>query len=159
MRKTNGDPTLVPMSARREAGSEIPRTSLPREIARAARALRVLVREHVKLAQIELRNEGRRVVIHSAVVLVALPFLLTALVILSVALALGLSAWVGPAWAFLFVGLLDLGIGGALALYGSSKLREEPLRTLRHTRRELQKDRAMVRVVQGPSYDRPNSHT
>lgn len=126
--------------------SSLDGTSLGREASRATRALAVLLREHLALARIELTNEGKRVVIHSAVALGALPFFLSALVILSVALALGLGEWLGVAWGFLVVGVLELSIAGALALYGGKKLREERSRTFAHTRRELRKDRSIGRV-------------
>lgn len=117
------------------------------DLGRLARASGALLRDHALLAREEAKEEGRRVAINASMGATALPFALTALIMLSVALAVGLSGWLGVGWAFLVVGLLDLAIAGILAGLAALRLRREPSRALARTKAELAKDREMARQV------------
>src|SRR5690606_19084630 len=90
---------------------------------------------------------GKKVALNASMGVAALPFALTALIMLSVALAVGLSSWLGAGWAFLVVGLLDLAIAGVPGAFAALRLQDEPSRALSHTKEELAKDRAMARRV------------
>jgi len=117
------------------------------DLGRLARATGALIRDHAILARVEAKQEGKRLAVNASVGAAALPFALTALLMLSVALAVGLSRWLGVGWAFLLVGLLDLAIAGLLATFAALRLREEPSRALALTREELGNDRRMARRV------------
>lgn len=117
------------------------RSGLLGDLGRLARASGALARDHLLLAKAEVKQEGKRTAIHLGVGAVALPFALTSLIMLSTALALGLSRWVGAGWAFLIVGGFDLFLAGVAASYAALKLKEEKGRTLRHTKAELLADR------------------
>ena len=107
------------------------------DLGRLARASGALLRDHALLAREEAKEEGRRVAINASMGATALPFALTALIMLSVALAVGLSGWLGVGWAFLVVGLLDLAIAGILAGLAALRLRREPSRALARTKAEM----------------------
>ncbi|HLV59783.1 MAG TPA: phage holin family protein [Fredinandcohnia sp.] len=129
------------------AGDDASNGSVFRDLGRLARALGALLRDHAVLARVEAREEGKRVAIDASAGVAALPFAFTALIMLSVALAVGLSGWIGVGWAFFAVGLLDLAIAGVLATFAALRLRKEPARTLALTREELARDREMARRV------------
>jgi len=115
------------------------------DLGKLARATGALIRDHAILAREEARQTGKRTAIDVSMGVVALPFALTALIMLSAALAVGLSRWLGVGWAFFVVGLLDLAIAGLLGLYAALRLRQARERTMALTREELERDRQMAR--------------
>lgn len=121
-------------------------SSFFKDVGRLARATGALARDHLLLARAEARQEGKRVAINVGVGTMALPFALTGLIMLSAALAIGLSRWLGAGWGFFIVGLLDLALAGAFGGWAALKLRGEPSQALPYTREELRKDREVARA-------------
>lgn len=122
------------------------RQPIGREVKRLADALSRLVREHMDLAKAEIREDVRRIVRDAAVGMMAVPFLLAALLLFDVALAVGLSKWLGTGWAFAAVGALNLLLGGALGGWAASRLKRDKVE-LEGTSSELALNRQMVQQV------------
>lgn len=120
--------------------------TLFQEIVRAGDAMGRLVRDHLGLAKIEAGEEARKASLALGVGLVALPFGLAALIMLNVALALGLSSWVGGAWAFLITGGIDILIATGLGVFAGAKLKGQ--RRLEVLEAELRKNRSMIRSLE-----------
>lgn len=141
------DGTRQEFRARERGGGRTPRrgSGFFRNLGRLARASGALIRDHALLAREEAKLEGRRVAVYASVGMAALPFALTALIMLSVALAVGLSSWLGVAWAFLVVGLLDLVIAGILGAFAALRLKDEPSRALSQTKAEFAENKRMAR--------------
>lgn len=141
------------------------------DLGRLARASGALIRDHALLAREEAKQEGKKVALNASMGVAALPFALTALIMLSVALAVGLSGWLGVGWAFLVVGLLDLVIAGVLGAFAALRLKEEPSRALSQTKEEFSETRKSARrlverlrappreaLISSHERPRPNSH-
>lgn len=109
------------------------------ELGRLREALRRLAAGHAGLARIEARNQAKRAASDAIVGLSSLPFVQTGLTMLAVALAIGLSSWVGGAWAFLIAGGISFLIAGAMAAYAAARLRK--LQGLGALGEELARDR------------------
>jgi len=102
-----------------------------------------LVREHLALAKVELKDDlgrmGRSLLLSAA----GVPALLAGYLLLNVAVAL-LLALVIPGWAaFGIVALLNLGAGSALTIHFVKKARETSI-SLGSTGTELRRDREML---------------
>jgi len=102
-----------------------------------------LVREHLALAKVELKDDlkrmGRSLVLSAA----GLPALLAGYLFLNAAVALLLALAI-PSWAaFGIVALLNLGAGSALTIHFVKKARETPI-SLGSTTTELRRDREML---------------
>jgi uncharacterized membrane protein YqjE len=102
-----------------------------------------LVREHLALAKVELKEDlkrmGRSLVLSAA----GVPALLAGYLLLNVAIAL-LVATVIASWAaFGIVALANLGAGAALTVHFIKKARETPI-SLSSTGTELRRDREMI---------------
>jgi uncharacterized membrane protein YqjE len=102
-----------------------------------------LVREHLALAKVELKEDlkrmGRSLVLSAA----GVPALLAGYLLLNVAIAL-LVATVIASWAaFGIVALANLGAGAALTMHFIKKARETPI-SLSSTGTELRRDREMI---------------
>lgn len=118
-----------------------------RELRRLADATGRLVREHVDLARAELEQDARRIAGDAAMGVVALPFLLTAQLLLSAALALWIAEALGGPWAFAIVGGANLAAGAGLALLAAHRLRKDGKVELPATTEELERDRKMLREL------------
>lgn len=133
------------------------------DLGRFARATGALLRDHALLAREEAKQEGKKMAVNASMGVAALPFALTALIMLSVALAVALSGWLGVGWAFLVVGLLDLAIAGVLGVFAALRMKEEPKRALSQTKAELEEDkrharRLFQRIKAPPSRAAISSH-
>lgn len=77
-----------------------------------------LVTQHVRLAQLELKQDARFVGLRVGVIAIFAPLILVGYCFLCIALALSLRAFIGDAPAFVVVGVFNLlaaGIGIAIA--------------------------------------------
>jgi uncharacterized membrane protein YqjE len=119
-----------------------------RELRRLADATGRLVREHVDLARVELKEDARRLASDAALGVVAIPFLLTAHLLLSAALALWIAQALGAPWAFALVGGGNLAAGAGLGIVAARRLRRDGGVELPATAEELRKDRAMMLGLQ-----------
>ena len=119
------------------------RQAFANEVRRLTDAVAKLVRDHLELARAELKEEARRYAADAALAAAALPFLLAALLLFDVALALGLADWLGMGWAFALVALLNLAVGGICAGVAATRLhrRTGPLPA---TTEELQRDKLLL---------------
>src|SRR5256885_4471275 len=102
-----------------------------------------LVREHLALAKVELKEDlkrmGRSLLLSAA----GLPPLLAGYMLLNVAVALLLASVVASWAAFGIVALVNLVAGAALSAYFIKKAREMPI-SLTSTGTELRRDREML---------------
>lgn len=121
--------------------------SLGDELRRASDSMARLVRSHLGLAKLELREEARKTGIDTGIGLSALPFAFAGLLMLDVALALGLAEWLGGAWAFLIVGALNMALAGTLGVFAAARLQKR--RRMEGLSEELDKDRRMLRDLGG----------
>ncbi|AKU91756.1 phage holin family protein [Vulgatibacter incomptus] len=119
-----------------------PETTLGGELRSAIDAVGRLVRDHIDLAKLEIREEAKKASIDVGLGLAAIPFGLAALIMLDVALAIGLSSWVHGAWAFLIVGGLNLIIGGGLGTFSAARLSRK--RRLEALEAELDNNRSFA---------------
>jgi len=102
-----------------------------------------LVREHLALAKVELKDDLKRMGRSLLLCAAGLPALLAGYLLLNVAVALLLALAI-PGWAaFGIVALLNLGAGSALTLHFVKKARETPI-SLGSTSTELRRDREML---------------
>ncbi|HEY0840789.1 MAG TPA: phage holin family protein [Vulgatibacter sp.] len=101
----------------------MPRGTLAGEVGRLRESLRRLAVDHAKLARLEMRTQAREAAADAAVGLSSLPFVQTGLIMCGVALAIGLSSWVGGAWGFLITAGISFLIAGTLAFYSAARLR------------------------------------
>lgn len=77
-----------------------------------------LVTQHVRLAQLELKQDARFVGVRVGVIAIFAPLILVGYCFLCIALALALRAFIGDVLAFVLVGVLNLlvaGVGIAIA--------------------------------------------
>ena len=81
-----------------------------------------LVRTHVELAKVEVKEEVARAGKGAGMLTGGAVAGLLALTLLSFALAWGLAEVMEPGWAFLIVGLIWSAVAGALALVGRREL-------------------------------------
>ena len=102
----------------------LPMGTFAGEVGRLREALRRLAAGHAGLARIEAKNQARRAASDAVVGLSSLPFVLTGLTMLAVALAIGLSSWVGGAWAFLITGGICFLVAGTMAAYSAARLKK-----------------------------------
>ncbi len=88
-----------------------------------------LLRNHIELAKLELRDEARDVAKASVMLVMAAVAGLLMLAMLSAAVGWGLAETMSPGWAFLIVGLIWAAVAGALALAGKQRVQrlERPL--------------------------------
>ena len=112
-------------------------------LSRLIDGFQTLVREHLALAKIELKEDvtrmGRSLLLSAA----GLPALLAGYMLLMVALSLVL-ALVLPSWAaFGIVALVNIGAGSALTVVFGKKAKETPI-TLDSTGSELRRDREFL---------------
>lgn len=117
----------------------LPMGTFAGEVGRLREALRRLAAGHAGLARLEARSQAKRAASDVVVGLSSLPFVQTGLTMLAVALAIGLSSWVGGAWAFLIAGALSFLIAGAMAAYAGLRLKR--LQGLGALGEELARDR------------------
>jgi len=117
----------------------LPQGTFAGEVGRLREALRRLAAGHAGLARLEARSHARRAASDAVVGLSSLPFVQTGLTMFAVALAIGLSSWVGGAWAFLIAGALSFLIAGVMAAYAGLRLRK--LQGLGALGEELARDR------------------
>lgn len=99
------------------------RGTIAGEVGRLREALRRLAADHAKLARLELKTQAKAAASDAAVGLSSLPFVQTGLIMFAVALAIGLSSWVGGAWAFLITGGISFLVAGTLAFYSAARLK------------------------------------
>ncbi|HWV39655.1 MAG TPA: phage holin family protein [Vulgatibacter sp.] len=111
-------------TARPAPPDPIPTGSIVGELGRLREALRRLAAGHAGLARLEAKSQMGRAASDAAVGLSSLPFVQTGLIMFAVALAIGLSSWVGGAWAFLIVGALSFSIAGVMAFYAAARLKK-----------------------------------
>ncbi|HET7785390.1 MAG TPA: phage holin family protein [Myxococcales bacterium] len=115
--------------------------------------LQTLVREHMALARVELKEDlrgmGRDVLAGAA----GVPALAAGYLLLMIALAYLLAVWL-PSWAaFGIVALANLGIGGLLSAGGVRKVRSRRV-DLQRSAEELQQDRRWIATLgDGPRAD------
>ncbi len=129
------------------------RRSIAEELSRASDSLGRLIRDHIGLARLELKGEARKITTEAMIGLSALPFVLAGIVMMDVALSIGISSWVGGAWAFLIVGAFNLLIAGSLGLYAATKLRQH--RRLDALSEELERNTAVAQQVRDRMRRRP----
>ncbi len=91
------------------------RRGLTSALSRLTDSLARLLSEHVALARAEVREDLRALGRDVAVVATFMPLLVVGYALVCVALALGLSAWLGSAWSFALVGGINL-LAGAVAI-------------------------------------------
>lgn len=118
---------------------------LARELRRLADATGRLVKQHVDLARFELQEDARKLALDAALGAAALPFLLTAQILLSAALALWIADALGATPAFAIVGGSNLAAGVILGILAARRLRRSAHVDLSATAEELQRNRAMLR--------------
>ncbi|HET9754243.1 MAG TPA: phage holin family protein [Myxococcales bacterium] len=115
--------------------------------------LQTLVREHMALARVELKEDlrgmGRDVLAGAA----GVPALAAGYLLLMIALGYLLAVWL-PSWAaFGIVALANLGIGGLLSAGGVRKVRSRRV-DLQRSAEELQQDRRWIATLgDGPRAD------
>jgi uncharacterized membrane protein YqjE len=143
------------LSERRAAPTETAKEALQRLID----GFQTLVREHLALAKIELKDDlrrmGRDVVLSAA----GLPALLVGYLLLMTAVAL-LIALALPTWlSFLIVALVNIGAGGALSAVFGAKARAERVGMPR-TAEEIKRDKEwLASMGNGRSAPRSETHT
>jgi uncharacterized membrane protein YqjE len=105
-----------------------------------------LVREHLALAKVELKEDlkrmGRSLILSSA----GVPALVTGYLLLNVAIALLLATVIAGWAAFGMVAIVNLGAGSALTVHFIKKARETPI-SLSSTGTELRRDREMLSTL------------
>ncbi|MDQ1727187.1 MAG: hypothetical protein QOK14_1232 [Frankiaceae bacterium] len=113
--------------------------SLGELVASATKDLGELVRSEVALAKAEVRRELTSVAKAGAMFGAAGVLGHTALLFVSVAVALGIGALIGDGWGFLIVGFLYGGLAGILALVGKNSMTamEPPHRTIKTVKDDL----------------------
>ena len=90
-------------------------------ITEAIADIQVLVRQSIQLAVLELRESGRRALMASLLVVIAITLFLVSGLLLVIALAFGFIALGLPAWlAFVVDALLFITAGGVLLLIAKS---------------------------------------
>jgi uncharacterized membrane protein YqjE len=123
---------------------------MTRELKKLADATARLVKQHVDLAKVELQEEAKRMAADAAVAAIAVPFLLTAQLLLSAALALWIAEALGGPWAFAIVGGANLVAGAALAIVGLRKLQKDARDPLPATAAEVGRNRELLRGLRVP---------
>jgi uncharacterized membrane protein YqjE len=122
-------------------------------LSRLIDGFQTLVREHLALAKIELKEDVTRMARSLVLSAAGLPALLAGYMLFMVALAL-LLALVLPSWAaFGIVALVNIGAGGALTVVFGKKAKETPI-TLDSTGSELRRDRELLSSLKSRSETR-----
>jgi uncharacterized membrane protein YqjE len=105
-----------------------------------------LVREHLALAKVELKEDLKRMGRSVALSLAGIPALLAGYLFLNVAIAL-LLATIIPSWvAFGLVAIVNLAAGSALTIVFAKKAKETTI-SLSSTEEELRRNREMISNV------------
>jgi uncharacterized membrane protein YqjE len=102
-----------------------------------------LVREHLALAKVELKEDLKRMARSLILSAAGVPALVAGFLLLNVAIALLLATVIASWAAFGIVALVNLGAGAALTLHFIKKARETPI-SLSSTGTELRRDREML---------------
>lgn len=100
-----------------------PDASIGELLSRVTDDFNQLVRSHVELAKVEIKEEVSRAGKGAGMLTGGAVAALFSLLMLSLALAWGLAELVDAGWAFLIVGLLWGAAAGALALIGRNELK------------------------------------
>jgi uncharacterized membrane protein YqjE len=105
--------------------------------------LQTLIREHLALARVEIKDDLRSMARDGAVGAAGVPALAAGYLLMMIAIAYLLALWL-PIWAaFGIVALINLGVGAAMSLAGLRKvMRQRP--GLHRTSEELKKDKAWL---------------
>jgi uncharacterized membrane protein YqjE len=105
--------------------------------------LQTLIREHLALARVEIKDDLRSMARDGAVGAAGVPALAAGYLLMMIAIAYLLALWL-PTWAaFGIVALINLGVGAAMSLAGLRKvMRQRP--GLHRTSEELKKDKAWL---------------
>jgi uncharacterized membrane protein YqjE len=105
--------------------------------------LQTLIREHLALARVEIKDDLRSMARDGAVGAAGVPALAAGYLLMMIAIAYLLALWL-PIWAaFGIVALINLGVGAAMSLAGLRKvMRQRP--GLHRTNEELKKDKAWL---------------
>jgi uncharacterized membrane protein YqjE len=105
--------------------------------------LQTLIREHLALARVEIKDDLRSMARDGAVGAAGVPALGAGYLLMMIAIAYLLALWL-PIWAaFGIVALINLGVGAAMSLAGLRKvMRQRP--GLHRTSEELKKDKAWL---------------
>ncbi len=106
--------------------------------------IQLLIREHLALARVELRDDLRALGRDLFIGALGVPLLFAGYLLAMVALSLGLSAVLVPWAAFGAVALLNLIIGGALTAVGLRRASSRKALPMTATSSELSRNRAMV---------------
>lgn len=116
---------------------------LSEEIREVSDQVGVLVRDHVELAKLEMKQSAKAMGRDAGLTGAGAGMLLLGYVLLMFAAGYALATLVGLGWAFLIVAAVHLVVGGALVAVFSRKLRE-PKAALNRTTDELKKDRRFL---------------
>ncbi|MBS1150653.1 MAG: hypothetical protein H6Q89_2351 [Myxococcaceae bacterium] len=99
-------------------------------------ALSDLIARHLKLAQVELKEDVRAIGIDVGKLAAFVPLVLIGYLLLCVAAALFLNRYMGADLAFLLVGAFNLGVGGLGILLAVRKLKSRQV--MNDTRAEIE---------------------
>jgi hypothetical protein len=94
--------------------------TLASQLREVVNALSELLAQHVRLARAELADDARFVGVRVGLIAALAPLILVGYGFLCVGLALGLRHVMPVEWAFVLVGVLNLG-GGLLGIWGAAK--------------------------------------
>ena len=106
-----------------------------------------LVKEHLALARMELRQDLRVAAKDAALAAAGVPILLIGWALLMVAVALALAPIAGAAVAFGIVGLLNLAAGAGVSAVFVRRLRRDAKPELEETSRVLEEDRRWLQTL------------
>lgn len=115
---------------------------LGNEVRELVDAFSELVTQHVRLAQLELKQDARFVGLRVGVIAVFAPLILVGYCFLCIALALSLRRFVGDELAFVLVGVLNLVISAIGIAIAGRQLSNHKM--MNATQLELQTSSAMV---------------
>ena len=117
-------------------------------------ALQTLIREHLALARVELKQDLRTMGRDLATGAAGVPLLAVGFLLLMFAIASLLSIWL-PAWAaFGIVALVNLAAGGAITWSGSRRLAHSRI-GLPCTAEEIRRDREWMAALKNPAGGNP----
>ena len=117
-------------------------------------ALQTLIREHLALARVELKQDLRTMGRDLATGAAGVPPLAAGFLLLMFAIASLLSIWL-PAWAaFGIVALVNLVAGGAITLSGSRRVAHSRIE-LPCTAEEIRRDREWMAALKNPAGGSP----
>ena len=101
-----------------------------------------LVAQHVRLARLEVKEDARFIGVRVGVIAAFTPLILVGYSFVCIALALSLRRFVGEAWAFMLVGLVNLAVSGIGIAIAANQLSKRKM--MNATVLELETSRAMV---------------